>query len=856
MSEQWGKLEDFTFGKDALNTPIEEDFTFGKDTPDTPTEEDFTFGEDDPDTPSDSPATHTTLEEETLKASGETAGDLAGARSELEIQQLRQEINFPPEWVAFFEQLFQKYSPEIDSGLNNINSKIDSIINLSYEEIVSKPAEITLTGEFLALWSTIQNEVSRIHQLGEEDEVSISNIPEILPEWEELIFTSKKEAILYLYWSKLVLKETENIIQKIVEDSWEDSTGEQWGKLFLNYWPYIIWWYIMLSTLGSMRRGVRVMFARKLQIWNRISTTNQNAEDKNLWVEASEYERRVEARNKAKNVFDGDDAIIRLLSQDNAIRIIDSRIEWLEKTDSDGNTRPNSMFSEASYWRKMKNIIHQRWFLKRWFDIVWKIWYLDSSDNLTSKLNEALEVKNKTLEYFRGEAGKSDIEKIFAYLELSHEVPNGVELSRRNDLMRRIETEITQGKIPYIFWMKTEKAIQLVKLRLIQSIQPNTSKRDITRILWDGKNNDGEGTKLLWEEVRDNFKDISRYENGINARQIQANLSWEAYNARQVRTNLEAFLDSVKVWVQGEWENRYNFRTASLVVEKILEWESVEDAIKHAFETNNETLHALITERSYIETKNNYIILQLSEELKVKIKEISTPDELKDFKSKVINQLLDREWKLKVWFEWFGQDILDLYEEVRTKIGWWAMVDTEILKDSPKDTTTTEVPSGTDKNPLPPLILTEEDRVDLPKTPETKEEIDPLELQREKRDFMYRARAELYLRDWDVDPKFIPRYISLCLNPNIPVVELQNRILTDTWKNLEVHSWENIIWDFIDQNKSIDVLFPGSLKRTFSINSTLRSINADIELRKVHWEARTKAIKYIAKIFENIGKGI
>jgi len=108
----------------------------------------------------------------------------------------------------------------------------------------------------------IWNESERILNLSSWEEITI-NIPDLNPSDWKLVFKTKKEALLYLYYTKLLYREVGTFLEDIIQ--WWKNLWT-WIKAILNFiaeYP----WEVFYTILAYMWIATSWTIARKINVW-------------------------------------------------------------------------------------------------------------------------------------------------------------------------------------------------------------------------------------------------------------------------------------------------------------------------------------------------------------------------------------------------------------------------------------------------------------------------------------------------------------------------------------------------------------------------------------------------------------
>lgn len=608
--------------------------------------------------------------------------DVTKLEWDVERELLRREINgwvalenYSPQEMEFLEGLMNWNVEWIESTISSIESEIDAAAKYSQDKLVVELWRLTLTGELASTGSEITQEVERVLWIPDWDEIS-------LPTGSDgavIIFESKREALLYLYYQKFSLKKAQELVDSI--DTSEMSEDER-----RNLWPILKWAFyaiVLTSTVGKVFRKVN-HFALRTTAWRLgsgtyISVASQGSE----WSEAvgtGEVQKRQEAALLLDYVFDGNNRVSSRSLPD--MNVLDHSI-------SVNGENIGGRLWEGTFWRKLRYSSRARGTFSLWrmWDFFLKPILLNTEGGTITRLQNAANIKNAILrslfqvqetqvggqiQFIRVEvapwAAESQMLQNFrAFIDLSHETSNEDEAAIR-DRLKAFLAKLEKGELDFVYNMKTpEAAIREVQHRMIEvATWERGSKWDIKRIFGDGTNsNPWEWVQLLNMEVRQTLITMDNYNQVITARKIRAQIDGEPYNERQVRVELQEFFDSV--W-SGSSQHRYNFKTATLIIKAILDGNTKDDAIEKVSTISWDDVDRTITDRRYIQTENTGFIISLETDLETRAKAIGSMEELENYKRNVLNSLLQDDGSPKTGY---GELLRNLSAIIVSKEGEW-----------------------------------------------------------------------------------------------------------------------------------------------------------------------------------------
>ncbi len=578
-----------------------------------------------------------------------------------------QSPEFPPELQEAFNALIESHGAQIESMMSGLEDDILASESLSETELWESIASLSLTWEFATLGNTIKNEAQRILWLAEWEKI-ILNIPELNP--APLEFPTKKDALLYINFHALIVQASSDFVVQNV--SAEDATNYLgWGITALS----LLSAYMLFCIAGSTRRGIRLALFKTLGLWQKITaTTNPTTtgpDAARYTAEFTEYTARQEGLQLMREVFKGNDEILSQLTWDNYLMLIDARLD---------NARAGRI-TESSFWRRLWNIEAQRGVGWRAFDILLKSYYFNSESSLLERLREGARVRQEVINFASGPQWQQIKDNLSSFLEISHDIPNDVELLRRDDLNNTYQS-IIDGKLNYIYeqGMDKDAGISEVKKRLISALLGTTiSDADVARILGDGTlANPGEGARLEAMDVQKTpILDEKLYTNTIRDRFLNNQLTWSTYSISGVSWELRTFIGSIG---NTAWKHRYNFKTASLIMEYILEWMDDQAAISRAFWEPWVRVDADIQTPSYLSQKETTLRTQLEKDLTTRVGSIANETELRNFERDIMNHIKDGSWKYFSGYEALWANLQSLLNE-RVAL-WYPKASVEVTLDA------------------------------------------------------------------------------------------------------------------------------------------------------------------------------
>jgi len=566
---------------------------------------------------------------------------------------------FSPEEMNFCGEMLDQNADKITGLISTLNQEIESAADLSKEEIIVNHWNLTLTWEFKNEWAKIEAEVARIVKLEENEAISLTDSAS----WDIISFDTKREALLYLYYQKLTYKRSQECMDSIDTSSMSEDEKTSWLRIG---WIVLLA-YIWFNTFTTLIKKINFTL---LSTWFLTKfTSGQEMNVSPAWAEwddavlSWELSRRREASALLDYVTQGNDNfgsanLPNDLVLDNTLKNSAKDNLWWR-------------FMESLYWRELHNQAHHNKSISwsRVFNTTMKLWNNRISSKTIKYLQTKAETKNSVLKQLFQTTSTQEWEEVKftrldiipgsegiliknfrAYMDLSHEVWNTDEVKIREAVNKLIQ-QIENGDMDFIFNAKSSQvALTEIKQQLFEAATwKKASKKDLERVFWDGtSSNPWEWARLLAMEIKPSELEISVYEEWISAREIEAFINWESYDTRSVKAQLQDFFNSVGSWPD---EHRYNFKTASVIIELILSWKTKDEAIAESEKMKWKDVDAKVQARTYLRNIDALLITDLEWDLIARANAIWSLKELQDFDRGVMNLLVwhDGKPKNKIW---------------------------------------------------------------------------------------------------------------------------------------------------------------------------------------------------------------
>lgn len=489
------------------------------------------------------------------------------------------------------------------------------------------------TSEFtmwLWLWHNINSEVDRINSLPDDTENITINIDEFNPEWEKLVFETKKEALLYLYYNKLLLNEVAVAIWKIpnfFEIVKDILAGIYWvWAATLSSAPYIFMTLVPLlpfyiSTSMSLtiyrnfnwfllRNNIPILtkkFARwvKLQIWNEWMNN----------INETEIRKRVDKIEYLKRLYAGDTKALKQLDK------IEKK--WLSVSDWSLTNTENKWFPESTFWRKIYNFEAQK------SDSLKKVWnnkYTDTFFKLWLNDTEKITVWDKVVSFRNTLFNKVDwnfklkdgtfFSNMKKNILLDHSISNEGE-EKLQEIIKKYEDMIKNLSIWDLLWENNIETEEKVKKQILKELK--------------------EKYPILDENIfsESNYKDLKNKIDIDNDIKIKSFVDSLSITNEGIKNNIETFLKQV-----AKGDLNYSTWSWIIIMHYIMKWNNVDTSIGLAFENFWKEDIKIIEDELW----NNSIINKLN--------------------SSIVENFYKQPWKIK------EEKVLKLTEEYKKHKAW------------------------------------------------------------------------------------------------------------------------------------------------------------------------------------------
>ncbi len=546
-------------------------------------------------------------------------------------------------------------------------------------------------------WNTIDNEAERILSIPDWELITV-DIDDLNPSTGKLEFSTKKDALLYLYYNKLLFREVATSYEEIIV-WWANAFKFVW-----NIWEFIInnpletfgilLSYMAFNTARNSYRYLNSAVIRRsswdkstLSIfdpykyipsnWNFLNpSTPYWSMDESLTKEQWEYKRRKDIINYLKDKYRWDEKKIKQIEyvEEKYLNILDHNIDMKDWS--------KWRYSEWTFWREVAYI---EWTKYKWVDIPFKLFYRSTESKSEFWLKNQSELKERIKkEFFPDNNENKFIKWIKDYIELSHSIENSSEdknIKKFEDILK----DIKDWKLVYKWWMSESETINFVKNNILKQIQDawlilETNFLDKVTSLKDSKD-------FIWK-IPEDLKIIDKIKKDY------WNMSWLDLTNDSILREIESFYNEI-----NRWSNKYELRTAADILTRILKWKTMDEAIKESFSIKAEIIESInikwnslqLTVRSLFDNPieitedilkskivNSEIDAQVENEnsesnkkLREKYKEIS--DAIKNFPLKQqFEYLKDRFW----WVDKIPNYFIDKYKQLWKMINFYKISNT------------------------------------------------------------------------------------------------------------------------------------------------------------------------------------
>lgn len=324
----------------------------------------------------------------------------------------------PKDWDVYFES--RNIPPEKqDEYKQNFD-----LFKKMYKNLTTRNVD---AGNFIFedIWGKINEEAERISNLPDGKKVII-NISELKPEGQDLIFENKHDALMFLYYSKLLLNEVATI--------WTDILGFLQGIYWVweslisyfmknpNHFFFTIFVWVSVSTTWTALRKInwliirkQVPILRKFAKWEFLNESVYWSMDPNVSENAAEIKKRRDKITELNMLYADEPKMQKKINElEFWITVGDWKTSWWSW----------KWFSESTFWRKVKNI--ENWWIwsNKYTDTFGKLFLLNSEK--ISVRNNADFLKRNLLDNWEIKKG-SMLDNVRTYIQLWHNISDADE---------------------------------------------------------------------------------------------------------------------------------------------------------------------------------------------------------------------------------------------------------------------------------------------------------------------------------------------------------------------------------------------------------------------------------------------
>ena len=324
----------------------------------------------------------------------------------------------PKDWDVYFES--RNIPPEKqDEYKQNFD-----LFKKMYKNLTTRNVD---AGNFIFedIWGKINEEAERISNLPDGKKVII-NISELKPEGQDLIFENKHDALMFLYYSKLLLNEVATI--------WTDILGFLQGIYWVweslisyfmknpNHFFFTIFVWVSVSTTWTALRKInwwtirkQVPILRKFAKGEFLNESVYWSMDPNVSENAAEIKKRRDKIEELKMLYADEPKMQKKINElEFWITVGDWKTSWWSW----------KWFSESTFWRKVKNI--ENWWIwsNKYTDTFGKLFLLNSEK--ISVRNNADFLKRNLLDNWEIKKG-SMLDNVRSYIQLWHNISDADE---------------------------------------------------------------------------------------------------------------------------------------------------------------------------------------------------------------------------------------------------------------------------------------------------------------------------------------------------------------------------------------------------------------------------------------------
>lgn len=325
----------------------------------------------------------------------------------------------PKDWDVYFES--RNIPPEKqDEYKQNFD-----LFKKMYKNLTTRNVD---AGNFIFedIWGKINKEAERISNLPDGKKVII-NISELKPEGQDLIFENKHDALMFLYYSKLLLNEVATIWVDILNAFLSlYGAGESIVSYFVKnpdkfFFTIFVW--VSVSTTWTALRKINWWTIRKqVPILSKFAKGKFLDEavywsiDPNLSEDAAELKKRKDKIKELDMLYADDQKMQKKIKElEFWITVGDWKTSWWSW----------KWFSESTFWRKVRNI--ENWWIwsNKYTDTFGKLFLLNSEK--ISVINNADFLKRNLLDSNWEIRKGSMLDNVRTYIQLWHNISDADE---------------------------------------------------------------------------------------------------------------------------------------------------------------------------------------------------------------------------------------------------------------------------------------------------------------------------------------------------------------------------------------------------------------------------------------------
>ena len=324
----------------------------------------------------------------------------------------------PKDWNVYFES--RNIPPEKqDEYKHNFD-----LFKKMYKNLTTRNVD---AGNFILedIWGKINKEAERISNLP-EGKVTI-NISELKPEGQDLIFENKHDALMFLYYSKLLLNEVATIWVDILNAFLSIyGAGESIVSYFVKnpaHFFFTIFVWVSVSTTWTALRKInwwtirkQVPILRKFAKGEFLNESVYWSMDPNVSENAAEIKKRRDKITELNMLYADEPKMQKKINElEFWITVGDWKTSWWSW----------KWFSESTFWRKVKNI--ENWWIwsNKYTDTFGKLFLLNSEK--ISARNNAEFLKRNLLDSWWEIKKGSMLDNVRSYIQLWHNISDADE---------------------------------------------------------------------------------------------------------------------------------------------------------------------------------------------------------------------------------------------------------------------------------------------------------------------------------------------------------------------------------------------------------------------------------------------